>query len=79
MKSNVQNLIGNSQVIVDLKQEIDRVARSDAKVLISGEHLVPEAALEALAQQNIVFTVHGKASYEQQSAALRGAAAGPIQ
>jgi transcriptional regulator with GAF, ATPase, and Fis domain len=37
MKSNVVNLIGNSQVIVDLKQEIDRVARSDAKVLISGE------------------------------------------
>jgi transcriptional regulator with GAF, ATPase, and Fis domain len=37
MKSNVVNLIGNSQVIIDLKQEIDRVARSDAKVLISGE------------------------------------------
>jgi transcriptional regulator with GAF, ATPase, and Fis domain len=37
MKSNVVNLIGNSQVILDLKQEIDRVARSDAKVLISGE------------------------------------------
>ena len=36
MKSTV-NLIGNSQVILDLKQEIDRVARSDAKVLISGE------------------------------------------
>ena len=37
MKSNVVNLIGTSQVIIDLKQEIDRVARSDAKVLISGE------------------------------------------
>jgi transcriptional regulator with GAF, ATPase, and Fis domain len=37
MKSNVVNLIGNSQVVQDLKQEIDRVARSDAKVLISGE------------------------------------------
>jgi transcriptional regulator with GAF, ATPase, and Fis domain len=37
MKSNAVNLIGNSPIILDLKQEIDRVARSDAKVLISGE------------------------------------------
>jgi hypothetical protein len=55
------------------------LGRFSGKVLHTGEHLVPEAALEALAQQNIVFTVHGKASYEQQSAALRGAAAGQVQ
>ncbi len=35
------------------------------RVLRSGEHLVPEAALEALADQNIAFTVKGKATYEQ--------------
>jgi len=29
-------------------------------VLQSGEHLVPEAALEAIADQNIPFTVKGK-------------------
>jgi hypothetical protein len=37
------------------------------------EHLVPEAALEALADQNIPFTVKGKTTYEQQMAAIRGA------
>ena len=31
---------------------------------------MPEAALEALADQNIPFTLLGKASYEQQMAAL---------
>jgi two-component system, NtrC family, response regulator AtoC len=35
-KAGVQ-LIGQSAVMVDLQQEIDRVARSDAKVLITGE------------------------------------------
>ena len=35
-KSHVQ-LIGRSPEIVALQQEIDRVARSDAKVLITGE------------------------------------------
>ena len=28
---------GKSKIIVELKQEIDRIARSDAKVLITGE------------------------------------------
>ena len=46
---------------------------------LSGEHLVPEAALEALADQNIPFTVTGKATYEQQMAAIRGAATPPVQ
>lgn len=31
--------------------------RFSGRVLKSGEHLVPEAALEALADQNISFTV----------------------
>jgi hypothetical protein len=48
-------------------------------VLKSGEHLVPEAALEALADQNIPFQVQGKATYGQQVAALRGAASAPVQ
>ena len=30
-------LVGSSPVMIDLKEEIDRVARSDAKVLITGE------------------------------------------
>jgi len=48
------------------------LGRYSGRVLRSGEHLVPEAALEALANENIPFTVQGKASYEQQVAALRG-------
>ena len=41
--------------------------------------IVPEAALEALADQNIPFTVMGKATYEQQVAAIRGAAPAAVQ
>lgn len=55
------------------------LGRFSGRVLKSGEHLVPEAALEALADQSIPFTVHGKATYEQQVAALRGAAAAGVQ
>lgn len=55
------------------------LGRFSGRVLKGGEHLVPEAALEALAQQNIPFSVKGKASYEQQVAAIRGAAPAPIQ
>jgi hypothetical protein len=50
------------------------LGRFSGRVLKSGEHIVPEAALEALADQGIQFTVQGKATYEQQVAALRGAA-----
>jgi len=49
------------------------LGRFSGRVLQSGEHLVPEAALDALADQNIPFIVKGKATYEQQMAALRGA------
>jgi hypothetical protein len=47
------------------------LGRFSGRVLKSGEHLVPEAALEALADQNIPFTVKGKTTYEQQIAAIR--------
>jgi hypothetical protein len=38
------------------------LGRFSGRVLKSGEHIVPEAALEALAGQNIPFTVKGTAS-----------------
>lgn len=38
------------------------LGRFSGRVLRSGEHLAPEAALEALADQNIPFTVVGKAT-----------------
>ena len=38
------------------------LGRFSGRVLKSGEHLVPDAALEALAEQNIPFTVKGKAT-----------------
>jgi hypothetical protein len=55
------------------------LGRFSGQVLRSGEHLVPEAALEALAQENIPFSVQGKATYEQQVAAIRGSASSAIQ
>jgi hypothetical protein len=55
------------------------LGRFSGRVLRSGEHLVPAAALEALAEQNIPFTVKGKATDEQQLAAIRGATSDPIQ
>jgi hypothetical protein len=55
------------------------LGRFSGQVLRSGEHIVPEAALEALAERGIEFTVKGKATYAQQVAALRGAAAGAAQ
>lgn len=41
------------------------LGRFSGRVLKSGEHLVPEAALEALADRNISFTVKGKSTYER--------------
>ncbi len=55
------------------------IGRFSGRVLKTGEHLVPEAALEALANQDIPFSVKGRASYEQQVAAIRGAATTPVQ
>jgi len=50
------------------------LGRFSGRILRSGEHLVPEAALEALANQDIPFIVKGKTTYEQQMAAIRGPA-----
>lgn len=36
------------------------LGRFSGRVLKSGEHIVPEAALEFLADQNIPFTVKGR-------------------
>jgi hypothetical protein len=47
------------------------LGRFSGRVLRSGEHLVPEAALEALADQNIEFTVKGKKSKEHQTGATQ--------
>lgn len=55
------------------------LGRFSGRVLKTGEHLVPAAALEALADQNIPFAVKGKTTYEQQLAAIRGAAAPLVQ
>lgn len=55
------------------------IGRFSGRVLRSGEHLVPEGALEALADQNIPFAVQGKTTYEQQVAAIRGAASPTVQ
>lgn len=55
------------------------IGRFSGRVLQSGEHLVPDAALEALAEQNIPFSVKGRATYDKQMAALRGAVAAPVQ
>jgi len=54
------------------------LGRFSGRVLKTGEHLIPEAALEALADQNIPFTVKGKATYEQQIAAIRDSAPASI-
>jgi hypothetical protein len=55
------------------------LGRFSGRVLKSGEHLVAEEALEALAEQNIAYSVKGKASYEQQVAAIRGSASATVQ
>ncbi len=55
------------------------LGRFSGRVLCSGEHLIPEAALEALADQNVPFMVIGKTTYEQQMAAIRGVAPPPVQ
>ena len=55
------------------------LGRFSGRVLKTGEHIVPAAALEALAAQNISFTVQGTSTYEQQMAAIRGSASSAIQ
>lgn len=48
-------------------------------VLPSGEVIVPESALEALAAENFSFTVIGKATHDQALAALRGHVPAKVQ
>lgn len=55
------------------------LGRFSGRVLRTGEHIVPEAALEALAELDIPFTVHGKTTYEQEMAAIRGAPSSSVQ
>jgi hypothetical protein len=47
------------------------ITRFRGRMLKTGEHLVPEAALEALANEGFQFTVLGKSTYEQQITAFR--------
>jgi len=55
------------------------LGRFSGRVLRSGEHIVPEAALEALAEQSIPYSVIGRTTYEQQMAAIRGPAPTSVQ
>jgi hypothetical protein len=41
------------------------LGRFPGRVLKSGEHIVPEAALAALVDQDFKFTVKGKTTHEQ--------------
>lgn len=40
------------------------LGRFSGRILRTGEHLVPESALEALADANISFTAEGKAAHD---------------
>jgi len=55
------------------------IGRFSGRVVKSGEHIVPEAALAALARENIPFAVKGTTTYEEELAAIRGDAASSIQ
>jgi hypothetical protein len=47
------------------------LGRSSGRVLKTGEVLVPDAALSAIAHEGYQFTVLGKSTHEQQTAAFR--------
>ncbi len=47
------------------------IGRFSGRANRSGEHFVPEAAIQALAEQSIAFIVKGKTTYEQLVAAMR--------
>jgi hypothetical protein len=55
------------------------LGRFSGRLLKTGECIVPEAALEVLAQRDFQFTVRGKATYEHQMAAIRGAHSSPAE
>src|ERR1044071_1040227 len=57
---NMSQLVGTSPIMIDLQEEIDRIARSDAKVLITGEsvagkELVAQAVHANSARANMPF------------------------
>ena len=54
------------------------LGRFSGRILNSGEHVVPEAALEVLADEGIEFTVQGTPTYAQQTAPVRDPAAPSI-
>jgi len=54
------------------------LGRLSGRLLRSGECILPEAALEALGQRGLPFTVSGKATYDQEMAAIRSAASFPV-
>ena len=47
------------------------LGRFSGRILKTGEHIVPEAALAALARQGINFTVLGETKYEQHFMTIR--------
>mgnify|MGYP003393502994 CR=1 FL=1 len=54
------------------------LGRFPGRALKTGEVLVPEAALQALAYEGYQFTVLGKATYEQQTTAFRNTVTSPV-
>jgi hypothetical protein len=54
------------------------LGRFSGRVFRTGEVILPETALEALAEEGFSFTVLGKATYEQM-AAFRSAPSAPVQ
>ena len=54
------------------------LGRFSGRILKSGEHIVPEAALEVLAAEGIEFTVQGTPTNAQQTAPVRDPAAPSI-
>lgn len=55
------------------------LGRFSGRALRSGQHIVPEAALAALAREKIVFTVQRMITYDEELAALRGNGASAVQ
>jgi len=53
--------------------------RFSCKSWANGDTLVPEAALAALANEGISFTVQGRAAYEQRIPTIRNTAPTPVQ